>query len=267
VIATFKQRDVWMRALVADHSLSPMTRLVGVRLGLHFNCKTGRCDPSYATLAAEVAISERSAIRAVSSLKAQGWIAVKQRGGGYRTYSNNFTLQTPNDEVTGESPHKSDVVTQQSGWGDRPVIYGVTQESPKKRREERREEQGYISPSRRAAQARATDDDNGFDEFWRVYPRKVARGAAAKAYGRVLRKGQASEAELLAGAHRYASERAGQEQKFTKHPANWLDGECWRDEPLPRGQVIIDQDGNEVKADEGSGWLAVAARMQRGRSR
>jgi hypothetical protein len=30
---------------------------------------------------------------------------------------------------------------------------------------------------------------------------------------------------------RYAAERAGQPPKYTKHPATWLKGGCWADEP------------------------------------
>jgi len=30
---------------------------------------------------------------------------------------------------------------------------------------------------------------------------------------------------------RYALQREGQDQKFTKHPATWLNAEGWNDEP------------------------------------
>jgi hypothetical protein len=29
----------------------------------------------------------------------------------------------------------------------------------------------------------------------------------------------------------YAAKVAGQDPKFTKHPATWLNAECWTDEP------------------------------------
>ncbi|OKO71893.1 hypothetical protein AC630_31760 [Bradyrhizobium sp. AS23.2] len=53
---------------------------------------------------------------------------------------------------------------------------------------------------------------------------------------------------MLNGAMRYAAERTGQDPKFTKHPATWLNGECWKDEPEPparprmsaRDQSILD---------------------------
>jgi hypothetical protein len=76
---------------------------------------------------------------------------------------------------------------------------------------------------------------DGFAEFWQAYPRRVARGAAEKAYNRIIRSREATEAELLAGAMRYAAQRDGEDARFTKHPATWLNGKCWMDEPPPNG--------------------------------
>lgn len=83
----------------------------------------------------------------------------------------------------------------------------------------------------------------GFDEFWSVFPRKVAKGAAKRMYQKAV-KGAKPE-EILCGAQRYASERAGNDPKFTKHPATWLHGECWTDEALQQG---IERDGRSVLA-------------------
>ncbi len=68
-----------------------------------------------------------------------------------------------------------------------------------------------------------------FAEWWSVYPRRVAKGKAWTAYQRAA-KG-AHPDSLLAGAQRYAAEREGQDPQFTKHPATWLNGACWLDEP------------------------------------
>jgi hypothetical protein len=69
-----------------------------------------------------------------------------------------------------------------------------------------------------------------FDAWWNQYPRKVSIGAARKAYALALKKG-ASPADLLNGATRYAREREQQDPRYTKHPATWLNSECWKDEP------------------------------------
>lgn len=71
---------------------------------------------------------------------------------------------------------------------------------------------------------------SGFEEWWPIYPRKEAKKAARVAYGRVLRKGEATIAELLAGAKRYAAECAGKERRYIKLPAGWLNDGRWADE-------------------------------------
>jgi hypothetical protein len=77
------------------------------------------------------------------------------------------------------------------------------------------------------------DDRHGFAEFYQVYPRHVARGAAERAYRRIVKNGEATEADLLAGAMRYAAAHDGKDPTYTKHPATWLNGKCWLDEPAP----------------------------------
>jgi hypothetical protein len=69
-----------------------------------------------------------------------------------------------------------------------------------------------------------------FDEWYAVYPKHKAKGEAERAYSRARSKGATAEV-LIAGARRYAVERAGQDPKYTKHPATWLNAKCWLDPP------------------------------------
>jgi hypothetical protein len=85
-----------------------------------------------------------------------------------------------------------------------------------------------------------------FAEFWAAYPKRVAKAAAEKAFAAAIKRG-ADPAALIEGAKRYASERTGQDQKFTKHPATWLNAECWLDEPSTgTGPPTIDEHGNVI---------------------
>jgi hypothetical protein len=77
------------------------------------------------------------------------------------------------------------------------------------------------------------DEFQSFAEFYRVYPRHVARGAAERAYRRIIKSGEATEADLLFGAMRYAAARDGKDSTYTKHPTTWLNAKCWLDEPAP----------------------------------
>lgn len=66
-----------------------------------------------------------------------------------------------------------------------------------------------------------------FEKFWSAYPRKVAKGQAIKAFAKAVKT--VDPETIIQAAHRYAEERAGQEQNYTKHPATWINGQCWDD--------------------------------------
>lgn len=70
-----------------------------------------------------------------------------------------------------------------------------------------------------------------FIQFWEAYPRKTAKRAAQKAHASALKR--SPPAEILAGAERYATERADEDQKFTAHASTWLNADRWRDEATP----------------------------------
>jgi hypothetical protein len=78
-----------------------------------------------------------------------------------------------------------------------------------------------------------TESPEGFDEFWSMYPRPVAKLAAMKAYKRAL--SHATSAEINQGAVRYASEREGKDDQYTAHPATWLNGGRWEDKVQANG--------------------------------
>lgn len=81
----------------------------------------------------------------------------------------------------------------------------------------------------------------GFDEFWLIYPRKVAKEAARRMYRKALKL--TTPAEILRGVQQYAAERKGADPKYTKHPATWLNSGCWNDEPASQG---VYRNGNSL---------------------
>ena len=75
-----------------------------------------------------------------------------------------------------------------------------------------------------------TTSSNKFDEFWSVYPRKVGKQDAQRAYTRALKI--ATSEEILEGASRYSSDPNRVDQ-YTAHPATWLNRGSWADQALP----------------------------------
>lgn len=73
------------------------------------------------------------------------------------------------------------------------------------------------------------DYPDDFEEFWRIYPRHEDKKKAFTVWQKAL-KGGATADEIIAGAARYAKYRAGEPEQYTKHPATWLNGDCWENE-------------------------------------
>lgn len=83
----------------------------------------------------------------------------------------------------------------------------------------------FLEPSKEPSTTRV-----GFAEFWSVYPRKEAKGAAKKAWTKAVRRVEPER--IVAGALRYRDD-PNRDPGFTAHPSSWLNAERWDDEPLP----------------------------------
>lgn len=81
-----------------------------------------------------------------------------------------------------------------------------------------------------------------FAAFWGVYPRRVGKAAAERAWAKAIKR--APRWKIIRGARLYAEERAdvarrrGQAEadRFTAHPATWLNAGRWDDEPTVADQ-------------------------------
>jgi hypothetical protein len=70
----------------------------------------------------------------------------------------------------------------------------------------------------------------GFDDFWKAYPRKIGKGQARKAWKAAAKKAPPGEivAALAVQAKRWQQE--GRSPEYIPHPTTWLNGERWADE-------------------------------------
>ncbi len=72
---------------------------------------------------------------------------------------------------------------------------------------------------------------NNFLIFWSIYPRRVAKLNAERAYNRAISQGAKPE-EILEGVKKYVRhiQEKEIELKFIKHATTFLNGGCWMDE-------------------------------------
>ena len=93
--------------------------------------------------------------------------------------------------------------------------------------------------------------ENGFEDWWSLVPRKVAKGDARIAFKAALKR--ADLQTLRAGIMRYAAEIADSDPHYIAHPATWLRADRWLDDPMPK----------RVNAsDKLSGFASVAAELE-----
>jgi hypothetical protein len=74
-----------------------------------------------------------------------------------------------------------------------------------------------------------------FEGFWAVYPKKVGKGSARKAYRHALKR--ASHDEILAGAKAYAASKP--DPQYTAHASTWLNADRWLDEPERKPGTVL----------------------------
>ena len=82
----------------------------------------------------------------------------------------------------------------------------------------------------------------GFEQFWKAYPRKIAKGEARRVWFRLKPDSALLERILKAIEAQKRTEQWHKESgKFIPHPATWLNGERWEDETkiqLPRKEIV-----------------------------
>ncbi len=83
-----------------------------------------------------------------------------------------------------------------------------------------------------------------FEAFWKQCIRRTAKEKTRSIYGGIIASGKATPQQLLHGMMRYAGEREGEDGRYTKTPATWLEEGCWHDDPganSPKKNRVFDR--------------------------
>jgi hypothetical protein len=77
-----------------------------------------------------------------------------------------------------------------------------------------------------------------FDEFWKQYPRKVAKKEAMKAWSKLSPEAQSKAVEAISTHCRYW-EACNTDKEFIPHCSTWLNGWRFEDElEMPKPKVV-----------------------------
>jgi hypothetical protein len=207
----FSQIPHWV--LYAD--ISPQAiRLYAVLQ--HYANKQSEAWPSRSTLTKEIRVSStRTVDSAMSELTKIGAVIIEHRMIGNEYTSNRYKVITA-------SPSAVDCTTPSA---ENDTTYSKILLTKKN-------------------QLNITNNTNTqFDEFWKIYPLKVAKQAAMKAYEKAL--AHASPEIIIRGAQAYATD-TNRVPAYTAHPATWLNAHRWLDDALPPREKTVE----EKKAEE-----------------
>lgn len=224
--------SVEMISLVLNHSRSEGRAKV-VLIGIANHHGDNGAWPSIATLARYANSSERSVKRDIKYLQDLGELVVEVNGGeGKSQYKTNKYWIS----ISG--------VTDGAIRGDRVGKSGVTILAHETLKEP------YITIYAQ------------FEEFWNVYPRKVSKRAALKAFESALAR--SSFDDVLAGAIRFAHDPNLPEAEFIPHPTTWLNGDRWLDGALPeRKKSKEEQQAEWARAEQERREKALALQRER----
>jgi hypothetical protein len=159
--------------------------------------------PSISTLARYANASERSVKRDIQELVELGELRVELQNAPTRgQYKTNLYWLTIKSGVTDLTSGVTDWVSR----GDSSGKSGVTPVGT----------QNIILTIKEPSKKQA---DNDFEKFWDLYPKKIAKGDAVKAWNKAIKSKTADELLKLTKAY---AEGKLPELKYIPYPASWL---------------------------------------------
>jgi len=177
----------------------------------------GYCWPSQDVIAHKASVSVRNLRRLLNDLESRGLIRIdaRRRQDGYKA-ANGYQLSPAN--LSGK-PADEHISPDTTGHSHRPTVSD--------------QEPSVEPPKSVNAQARPRDTQakTEWEEFWKIYPRKVAKDAAHRAWLSAIRREDPHI--ILMGLDRLLPSLMKREPQYVPHPATWLNGGSWNDDPDP----------------------------------
>lgn len=195
-------------------------RLIHLALADNAN-DDGECFPHLPSIIRKTAVSRPVVYRVLAQMKADG------------------LLEYDGAELSRPSREHPFILRSVSNRDTTVSIWDTTVSN----RDDRADHTSLIRTTKEPSSNRVTDVTpvtSTFDEFWKIYPKRVGKGAARLAFAKALKKADALR--LLEGAEQYAASRISADKQFTLNPATWLNQERWDDEMTTLESSLPDAD-------------------------
>ena len=175
-------------------------------------------EVTYEQIERQTALGRFAINQAANNLTSLGWLAVERTKAANGQYGpKSWTVLTPTSTTVGystvESPHM-----------EPPTDIRRTPSIEDK-------ELRIVNPQPAVEEA--------FLEFWSVYPRKVEKIAALKAFGKAV--AAVGVDAVLDGVKRLAADPNLPPKQFIPYPASWLNAGGWESEPYPEREKTAEE--------------------------
>lgn len=197
---------------------NPLRKLVLIKLADNAS-DIGECWPSYQHIADQCEIDRSTVRKHIKQLEAQGLLRIENREGPKGNSTNLYFL---NLWAVGQK--STPVGPESTGVGPQPTG-GVGPESTRT---------SHSSEPVNEPKSMGTDSMEGFDQFWKLYPKKKSRKDAAKAWAKLKPNDELRQTVITAlGSHCVSEDWAKDGGRYIPNAATWLNGERWHDELAP----------------------------------
>lgn len=170
----------------------------------------GKCWPSNGRLMQDTGLTKNTITAAFKELEARGLLQIQHRSIEGVSLSNMYHLNLQG--VVSESDQGEGSGNDRGGSKS---VQGVGQEMTG----------GGSGNDPKPIKEPIKESISAFEDFWRAYPRRIAKEAARKAWLSVTKK--TAPADIISGLARYTFSTDSQ---FIPHPATWLNQHRWADE-------------------------------------
>jgi len=221
--------SIRLMAEVWRTNLPTVEKMVLLVIADHANDEGTQAWPAQVTIAKKASISVRTVQRAIRSLSEQGYVAVDKHSGGSAECRDD---RRPNLYKINLDKLRGDNLTGRSS-----VAHGATLTTSTGRHS--RPLNNPLEPS--------IETPDPFDDFWIIYPIRVGKQAAKKAWAKAIRGATAEE--IMEGARRYRDD-PNRHPSFTAHPATWLNAHRWKDDPLPKRATNAQEEAARIRDEQ-----------------
>ncbi len=202
---------------------NPLRKLVLIKLADNASDQ-GECWPSYQHIADQCEIDRSTVRKHIKQLEAQGLLRIENRDGPKGNSTNLYFLT-----FGGVGRNSTPVGPESTGVGPQPTG-GVGPESTRTSHssEPVNEPKPMVTPD--------TDLLEGFEQFWKLYPKKKGRKDAAKAWAKLKPNVELHQTLITAlCSHCISEDWTKDGGRYIPNAATWLNGERWHDVLKPAG--------------------------------